>query len=36
MTRAGAAALVALALTAGLALRLARLDERPMHHDEAN
>ena len=36
MTRAGAAALVALALTAGLALRFARLDERPMHHDEAN
>ena len=36
MTRAGAAALVALALTAGLALRVARLDERPMHHDEAN
>src|SRR4029450_9906849 len=36
MTRAGAAALVALALTAGLALRVARLDARPMHHDEAN
>jgi uncharacterized protein (TIGR03663 family) len=36
MTRAGAGALVALALTAGLALRTARLDERPMHHDEAN
>ena len=36
MTRAGAAALVALALTAGLAMRVARLDERPMHHDEAN
>ena len=36
MTRAGAAALVALALTAGLAIRVARLDERPMHHDEAN
>jgi len=36
MTRASAAALVALALTAGLGLRLARLDVRPMHHDEAN
>ena len=36
MTRATAGALVALALTAGLALRTARLDERPMHHDEAN
>ena len=36
MTRAGAAALVALALTAGLGLRLARLDVRPMHNDEAN
>jgi uncharacterized protein (TIGR03663 family) len=36
MTRAGAGALVAIALTAGLALRLARLDVRPMHHDEAN
>jgi uncharacterized protein (TIGR03663 family) len=36
MTRAGAAALVAIALTAGLALRLARLDVRPMHNDEAN
>jgi len=36
MTRAGAGALVALALTAGLALRTARLAERPMHHDEAN
>lgn len=35
---AGAAVvvLVALALAAGLALRFARLDERPMHHDEAN
>ncbi len=29
-------ALVALALAAGLALRLTRLDARPMHHDEAN
>jgi len=36
MTRAVAGALVALALTAGLALRTARLTERPMHHDEAN
>ena len=36
MTRACAAALVALALTAGLTMRVARLDERPMHHDEAN
>ena len=27
---------MAIALTAGLALRLARLDVRPMHHDEAN
>jgi uncharacterized protein (TIGR03663 family) len=36
MTRAGAAACVVLALLAGLALRLARLDARPMHHDEAN
>jgi uncharacterized protein (TIGR03663 family) len=36
MTRAGAGALVAIALMAGLALRLARLDVRPMHHDEAN
>ena len=36
MTRAGVGAFVAIALTAGLALRLARLDVRPMHHDEAN
>ena len=36
MTRAGVGALVAIALTAGLALRLARLEVRPMHHDEAN
>ena len=36
MTRAGVSAVVAIALTAGLALRLARLDVRPMHHDEAN
>ena len=36
MPRAGAGALVAMALIAGLALRVARLDVRPMHHDEAN
>ena len=36
MTRAVAVALVALALTTALALRAARLDVRPMHHDEAN
>ena len=36
MTRAGAGALLAIALTAALALRVARLDVRPMHHDEAN
>ena len=36
MTRALAGALVGLALAAGLGLRLARLDTRPMHHDEAN
>jgi uncharacterized protein (TIGR03663 family) len=36
MTRAGAGAMVAIALTAALALRAARLDVRPMHHDEAN
>jgi uncharacterized protein (TIGR03663 family) len=36
MTRGGVGALVALALAAGLALRLVRLDVRPMHHDEAN
>jgi uncharacterized protein (TIGR03663 family) len=36
MTRAGVVAVVAMALTAGLALRVARLDVRPMHHDEAN
>jgi uncharacterized protein (TIGR03663 family) len=36
MTRAGAGALVAIALTAALALRVARLEVRPMHHDEAN
>jgi uncharacterized protein (TIGR03663 family) len=36
MTRAGVGAVLAIALTAALALRLARLDVRPMHHDEAN
>src|SRR5688572_14611931 len=38
MTRGGVAALLVIlvALGAGLALRLARLDARPMHHDEAN
>jgi len=36
MTRAAAAVVVVLALAAGLALRLARLDARPMHNDEAN
>ena len=36
MTRGWLGALVAIALAAGLALRLARLDVRPMHHDEAN
>jgi uncharacterized protein (TIGR03663 family) len=36
MTRGGVGALVALALVAGLALRLVRVDVRPMHHDEAN
>jgi uncharacterized protein (TIGR03663 family) len=36
MSRGRAAALVAIAFAAGLALRLARLDARPMHHDEAN
>jgi uncharacterized protein (TIGR03663 family) len=36
MTRALAGALIGLALAAGLSLRLARLDTRPMHHDEAN
>ncbi len=33
---AGAAVVVALALAAGLALRLVHLDQRPMHNDEAN
>src|SRR4029453_15914481 len=36
VTRGWLGALVAIALAAGLALRLARLDVRPMHHDEAN
>jgi uncharacterized protein (TIGR03663 family) len=36
VTRASFGALLALALVVGLALRLVRLDERPMHHDEAN
>jgi uncharacterized protein (TIGR03663 family) len=36
MTRAWTCATVAIACTAGLALRLASLDARPMHHDEAN
>jgi len=36
MTRVSAGALVAVALMAALALRGARLDVRPMHHDEAN
>ena len=36
MSRAVAAVVITVALTAGLALRLARLDVRPMHNDEAN
>jgi uncharacterized protein (TIGR03663 family) len=36
MTRAAAGALVAIALAIGIGLRGARLDVRPMHHDEAN
>jgi uncharacterized protein (TIGR03663 family) len=36
MTRLGAGALVGVAVILGLSLRLARLDVRPMHHDEAN
>jgi uncharacterized protein (TIGR03663 family) len=36
MSRAGAVLVVAIALAAGLTLRLVRLDMRPMHHDEAN
>src|SRR5688572_14686839 len=36
MTRASAGIVIGIALVAGLALRLARLDARPMHNDEAN
>ena len=36
MTRGRAGAIVAIALAAGLSLRFARLDVRPMHNDEAN
>lgn len=36
MTRGSLCVLVGLALVTGLALRMARLDVRPMHHDEAN
>ena len=36
MTRGCLGALVAIAFAAGLMFRLARLDARPMHHDEAN
>ena len=36
MTRLGVGALLVMALSAGLALRIARLEARPMHHDEAN
>jgi uncharacterized protein (TIGR03663 family) len=36
MTRVCGNALLVIALAAGLALRFARLDVRPMHHDEAN
>jgi uncharacterized protein (TIGR03663 family) len=36
MTRGCAIALMVIALAAGLPLRFARLDVRPMHHDEAN
>ncbi len=36
MTRACAGILMAAAVAGGLALRTARLDVRPMHHDEAN
>jgi uncharacterized protein (TIGR03663 family) len=36
MTRVFAGALVGLAVILGLSLRFARLDLRPMHHDEAN
>jgi uncharacterized protein (TIGR03663 family) len=36
MTRVGVGAVLAIALAVGLAFRFARLDARPMHHDEAN
>jgi len=36
VNRALAGLLIAVALIAGLALRLVRLDQRPMHNDEAN
>ena len=36
MTRVVAGAVVAAAFAGGVALRVARLDVRPMHHDEAN
>jgi uncharacterized protein (TIGR03663 family) len=36
MTRAAMLALVAIAAAGGLALRLDRIEVRPMHHDEAN
>ena len=36
MTRGCGSALLVIALAAGLPLRFARLDARPMHHDEAN
>jgi uncharacterized protein (TIGR03663 family) len=36
MTRGCLGALVAIAFATGLVFRLARLDARPMHHDEAN
>jgi uncharacterized protein (TIGR03663 family) len=36
MSRASAGVLVAIVVVAGLGLRLARIEVRPMHHDEAN
>jgi uncharacterized protein (TIGR03663 family) len=36
VTRGWLCAIVGMSLVAGLALRMARLDVRPMHHDEAN
>jgi uncharacterized protein (TIGR03663 family) len=36
VTSRGSVLVIATALTAGLTLRLVRLDVRPMHHDEAN